>query len=99
LRGQGSAADHTISQEWLNFNSPAGAPGRLRMRLASFAGLQAGIVGNEALPALAGHDPILRSLLGVPGAAPGIDRRVRFIEAPGVTDDERLPLVVYPAAG
>ena len=66
--------------------------------LAGWAGLHAAIVDNKAMPAPACDEAELCDFLGVPGAAPGIDRGMRFVESPRVADDQRLSLVVYPAA-
>ena len=68
------------------------------MGLAGFTGLHPSVVRDKGLSARAGHDPILRDLLGVPGAAPGIDRGLGLVQPAAVADDERLPLVVYVAA-
>ncbi|MCB1781267.1 MAG: hypothetical protein KDJ34_14500 [Candidatus Competibacteraceae bacterium] len=46
------------------------------------------------MPAPARDNPILRCLLGVSDAAPGIDKGARCVELPSVADDERFPLVV-----
>jgi len=66
--------------------------------LAIRAPLHAAVVRDKGLPAPAGHDPVFRDLLGLPGAAPGIDRGAGGVESPAVADDQGLPLVFDAAA-
>ncbi|MCP5134135.1 MAG: hypothetical protein H6976_11220 [Gammaproteobacteria bacterium] len=69
-------------------------PCLIDLGLAVWAPLHPAIVGNKGLSAPARDNPILRCLLGVSDAAPGIDKGARCVELPSVADDERFPLVV-----
>jgi len=73
LSGQPLTTLDTGRRELLRFGSTAGAPFLLRVRLAGFTGFHPAVVRDEGLPARAGHDPVFRDLLGLAGAAPGID--------------------------
>jgi hypothetical protein len=66
--------------------------------LAGFTGLHPSVVRNEGLPAPAGHDPVFRHFLGVPGPTPGIDCGLGLVQPTAVADDQGLPLVFDAAA-
>lgn len=70
----------------------------LRVGLAGFTGFHPAVVRDKGLSARAGHDPILRDLLGVPGAAPGIDRGLWLVQPAAVADDQGVSLVFDVAA-
>ena len=65
----------------------------LRVGLAGFTGFHPPIVRDKGAPARAGHDPVFRHLLGVPGPTPSIDRSAGGVKAAAVADDQGLPLV------
>ena len=65
----------------------------LRVGLAGFTGFHPAVVRDKGLSARAGHDPILRDLLGVPGPTPSIDRSAGGVKAAAVADDQGVPLV------
>ena len=98
LGGHGLTADPAHQGERWRFNRVPGAPFLVKPGLAVRAGFHAAVVRDEGLPAPAGHDPVFRDLLGVPGATPGIDRGARGVEAPAVADDQGLFLVFDAAA-
>jgi len=98
LGDQGLTADPTPQGEGWRFNSAPRAPFLVKPGLAVRAGLHAAVVGDEGAPAPAGHDAVLGHLLGVPGAAPGVDRGARGVESPTVADDQSLSLVFYLAS-
>ena len=98
LGDQGLTALGTGRRGWLSFSGALDAAFPWRARLAGFTGPHPAIVRDKGAPARAGHDPILRDLLGVPGPTPGIDRSAGGVEAAAVTDDQGLPRVFYLAS-
>lgn len=98
LGGQGLTADPAPQGEGRRFNSMPRAPLLVKPGLAVRAGLHAAVVGDEGLPARAGHDPVFRDLLGLAGPAPGIDRGAGGVESAAAADDQGLPLVFDAAA-
>ena len=98
LRSERLTALGTGRRGWLSFSGAVDAAFPLRVGLAGFTSFHPPIVRDKGAPARAGHDPVFRHLLGVPGAAPGIDRGARGVEASAVTDDQRLPVVFDVAA-
>lgn len=95
---QGLTADPAPQGERWRFNRVPRAPFLVKPGLAVRAGLHAAVVRDEGAPARAGHEPILRHFLGVPGATPDIDRSAGGVEAPAVADDQGVPVVFDAAA-
>ena len=93
LGDQGLTADPATGRGGWRFSNQPRAPFPVNPGLAIRAGLHAPIVGHKGLPARAGHDPVFRHLLGVPGPAPGIDRGLWLVQPAAVADDQSVSLV------